>query len=99
MIFDCKMFDVTNWVAHLNREDGPGRTPSHETLSVSTQEALEISLFFGHPPSLVSDHFSLPRVVTKSRKHYEGRRPSPQDHSILTLYRPLKRRLVRRLLS
>ena len=22
--FDCKMFDITNWVARLNREDGPG---------------------------------------------------------------------------
>ena len=52
--FDCKMFDVTNWVAYLNGEDGPGGTPSHETLSVSPQGALEISLVFGHPPSLVS---------------------------------------------
>ena len=32
--FDCKMFDVTNWVACLNGENGPGATPSHETLSV-----------------------------------------------------------------
>ena len=26
--FDCKMFDVSNWVASLNGEDGPGGTPS-----------------------------------------------------------------------
>ena len=26
--FDCKMFDVSNWVACLNGEDGPGGTPS-----------------------------------------------------------------------
>ena len=39
------MFDVANWVAHLNGENGPGGTPSHETLSVSPQGALEISLF------------------------------------------------------
>ena len=76
------MFDVTNWVAHLNREDGPGGMPSHEILSVSPQGALEISLFFGHPPSLIIDHFSSPRVVAKSHKCYEGHRPSPQDHSI-----------------
>ena len=30
--FDCKMFDVAIWVACLNGEDGPGGTPSHETL-------------------------------------------------------------------
>ena len=28
---DCKMFDVANWVAHLNGADGPGVTPSHES--------------------------------------------------------------------
>ena len=32
--FDCKMFDVANWVACLNGENGPGGTPSHEALSV-----------------------------------------------------------------
>ena len=41
--FDCKMFDVANWVACLNGEDGPGGTPSYEALSVSSQGALEIS--------------------------------------------------------
>ena len=54
------MFDIANCVAHLNGEDGPGGTPLHETLSVSPQVALDISLF--------RDHFSSPRVVTKSRK-------------------------------
>ena len=33
--FDCKMFDVSNWVASLNGENGPGVTTSHEALSVS----------------------------------------------------------------
>ena len=28
--FDCKMFDVSNWVASLNGENGPGETPSHD---------------------------------------------------------------------
>ena len=23
--FDCKMFDIANWVAHLNAKDGPGQ--------------------------------------------------------------------------
>ena len=33
--FGCKMFDVANWVACLNGENGPSGTPSHEALSVS----------------------------------------------------------------
>ena len=41
--FDCKMFDVANWVACLNGENGPRGMPSHEALSVSPQGALEIS--------------------------------------------------------
>ena len=45
--FDYKMFDVANWVACLNGEDGPGGAPSHEALSVSSQGALEISSFLG----------------------------------------------------
>ena len=35
--FECKMFDVANWVACLNGENGPGGMPSHEALSVSPQ--------------------------------------------------------------
>ena len=50
--FDCKMFDVSNWVASLNGGNGPGGTPSHEALSVSSQGALEISSVAGQPPSL-----------------------------------------------
>ena len=30
--FDCKMFDVANWVACLNGENGPRGTPSPEAL-------------------------------------------------------------------
>ena len=29
-VFDCKMFDVANWVACLNGENSPGGTPSLE---------------------------------------------------------------------
>ena len=34
--FVCKMFDVANWVACLNGENGPGWMPSHEALLVSS---------------------------------------------------------------
>ena len=71
--FDCKMFDVANWVAHLNIENGPGGTPSHDALSVSPQGALEISLVIGQPPSLGRNHFSTPRLVAKSHKRDERR--------------------------
>ena len=48
--FDCKMFDVTNWIACLNGENGPRMTPSHEALLVSPQGVLEISSVVGQPP-------------------------------------------------
>ena len=64
--FDCKMFDVANWVACLNGENGRRGTPSHEALSVSPQGALEISSVTGQPPSLDRNHFSTPRVVAES---------------------------------
>ena len=57
--FDCKMFHVANWVACLNRENGPGGTPSHEALSVSPQGALEISSVVGQRPSLDRHHFRI----------------------------------------
>ena len=80
--FDCKMFDVANWVACLNGENGPGGTPSHETFSVSSQGALEISSVTGQPPSLDRSHCSPPRLVAKSLKCDERCRLHPKDHSI-----------------
>ena len=91
------MFDVTNWVACLNRENGPSGTPSHEALSVSSQGALEISSVAGQPPSLDRNHFSTPRLVTESLKRDERCRPSSQRPQYPTLYRRLKRRLGRSL--
>ena len=95
--FDCKMFDVSNWVASLNGENGPGGTPSHEALSVSSQGALEISSVAGQPPSLDRSHCSPPRLVAKPLKRDERLRPSSQGPQYPTLYRRLKRRLGRSL--
>ena len=95
--FDCKMFDVANWVAHLNRENGPGGMPSHGALSVSPQGALEISSVIGQPPSLDRNHFSTLRLVAKSHKHDERCRPSSQRPQYPTLDRRRKRRLGRSL--
>ena len=92
-VFDCKMFDVSNWVASLNGENGPGGTPSHEALSVSSQGALEISSVAGQPPSSDRSHCSPPRLVAKSLKRDERCRPSSQRPQYPTLYRRLKRRL------
>ena len=97
--FDCKMFDVSNWVASLNGENGPGGTPSHQALSVSSQGALEISSVAGQPPSLDRNHCSPPRLVAKPLKCDERRRPSSQGPQYPTLYRRLKRRLGRSLRS
>ena len=95
--FDCKMFDVSNWVASLNGENGPGGTPSHEALSVSPQGALEISSVAGQPPSLDRSHCSPPRWVAKSLQCDERCRSSSQRPQYPTLYRRLKRRLGRSL--
>ena len=91
--FDCKMFDVANWVARLNGENGPEGMPSHEALSVLPQGALEISSVVGHPPSLDRNHFSTPRVVAESYRRDERCRPSSQRPQYPHLYRRLKRRL------
>ena len=91
--FDCKVFDVGNWVACLNGENGPRRTSSHEVLSVSPQGALEISSVVGHPPSLDRNHFSTPRVMEESHKRDERCRPSSQRSQYPALYRCLKQRL------
>ena len=95
--FDCKMFDVSNWVASLNGEDGPGGTPSHETVSVSPERALEISSVAGQPPSLDRSHFCSSGLVAESCKGDDRRRPSSQRPQYPTLYRRLKRRLGRSL--
>ena len=95
--FDCKMFDVSNWVASLNGENGPGGTPSHEALSVSPQGALEISSVAGQPPSLDRSQCSPPGLVAKSLQCDERCRPSSQRPQYPTLYRRLKRRLGRSL--
>ena len=97
--FDCKMFDVANWVACLNGQDGSGGTSSHETLSVSSQGALEISSVAGQPPSFDRCHFCTPRLVAESCKRDERFRPSSQRPQYPTLYRRLKRRLGRSLRS
>ena len=88
--FACKMFDVANWVACLNGENGPRGTLSHEALSVSSQGALEISSVAGQPPSLDRSHFCTPRLVAKSCKCDERCRPSSQRPQYPTLYRRLK---------
>ena len=87
--FDRFIFDVANWVAHLNRQDDPGGTPSHEALSVSPQGALEIASVIRQPPSLVRDHFNSPRVVAKFHKCDEGCRP-PQRPQYPNLHKRLK---------
>ena len=79
--FDLKMFDVANWVAHLNGENDPGGMPSHETLSVSPQGDWSFSLVIGHPPSLVRDHFSSPRVVANPSNMMKCADLHPKDHN------------------
>ena len=91
--FAYKMLDVSNWVACLNREDGPRGMPSHEVFPVSPPGALEISSTIEQPPSLVRERFSPPRVVVKSCKGDEGLASSPPRPQYPNLYRRLYQRL------
>ena len=91
--FDCKMFDVANWVACLNGDNDPGGTPSQEALSVSSQGALEISSVAGQPPSLDRNDFCTPRLVAEPLKRDDRCGPSSQKPQHPTLYRHLKHRL------
>ena len=88
---------MSNWVASLNGENGPGGMTSHEALSVSPQGALEISSTTGQPPSLDRSHLCTPKLVAEPCKHDERLRPSSQRPQYPTLYRRLKRRLGRSL--
>ena len=78
---DCKMFDVANWVACLNGEDGPRGTPLYEALSVSPQGALEISSVTGQPPwiEIISAHLDWWQNPTNVMKCADLH---PKDHSI-----------------
>ena len=95
--FDCKMFDVSNWVASLNGGNGPRGTTLHEALLVSPQGALKISSTTGQPPSLDRSHLCTPRLVAEPCKRDERLRHSSQRPQCPTLYRRLKRRLGRSL--
>ena len=76
--FDCKIFDVPNWVAFLNEENGPAGMPPHEALSVSSQGALEISSVVGQPPrtETISAHLDWWQNMMR------GADLHPKDHSI-----------------
>ena len=76
--FYCKMFNVTNWVTSINKENSPRGSPPHETFFTGTSRRTGISSVAGQPLFLVGDHLSSPRLVAESLQCAEGLRPSPQ---------------------
>ena len=96
---NCKTFDVAHWIASINRKNGLGRPPSHETFSVASQGELDISSVAGQAPSLVRLHNSSSELVAESSKCSQrcGSPPPRTQHS--SVYRCLKRRLGRSLKS
>ena len=72
------MFDVANWDACLNGEDGPGGMPSHEALSVSPQGALEMDNLLPWTET-ISAHLEWWQNPTNMMK---GADLHPKDHSI-----------------
>ena len=76
----CKMFDVANSVASINRKIGSGGLLSYETFSVAPQAELIITLVTGQPASMVRDHISSLRLVGNSPPK-RCQDPHPKDHS------------------
>ena len=96
---DCKTFDVSHWVASVNRKNGPRRLPSHETFSVASQGELDISSVVGQAPSLVRLHNSSSGLVAESTKCSQRCRSPPPRTQRSSVYRRLRRRLGRSLKS
>ena len=63
--FDCKMFDVTNWVACLNGEDGPEGCFQMGPFLFHLKEHWRYPQSLDSLLPLVREHFSSPRVVGK----------------------------------
>ena len=86
--FHCKMFDVPNWVAYLNGENGPGETHSHRPFQVHRKEHWRFrQLFDSLLPwtETISAHLEWwqnPTNVMKGADLY------PKDHSINSLQTP-----------
>ena len=87
--FDCKMFDVTNWVSRLNGEDDPRGTLSHEALKEhwGYPQSLETLLPWSETISAHLKWWQNPANVLK------GSDLHAKNHSIPTLYRRLEQRL------
>ena len=95
--FDCKLFDINNWVACLN-----GENVLRGTLSQEFQ--FHLKEHWRYPQLLDSllpwtEAISAHLLLTKSLKRDETCRPSSQRPQYPTLYRCLKRRLGRSLRS
>ena len=85
----CKTFDVTHWVASINRKNGPRRPPSHETFSVTSQGELDISSVVGQAPSLVRLHNSSSGLMAESTKCSQRcRSPPPRTATFKCLQTP-----------
>ena len=78
--FGCKMFDVANWIACLNGENGPRGTPSHEAFHLKEHwrfpQSLESLLPWTETISAHLEWWQNPTSVMKGADLY------PKDHSI-----------------
>ena len=85
---DSKTFDVSHWVASINRKNGPRRPPSHETFSVASQGELDISSVAGQAPSLVRLHSSSRLVAESTKCSQRCRSPPPKNTTFKCLQTP-----------
>ena len=74
--FDCKMFDVANWVACLNGENGPGGTLSHLKEHWRFPQSLDSLLPWTEAISVRLEWWQNPSNLIR------GADLHPKDHSI-----------------
>ena len=97
--YQCKDSYVHHWIACINGEDCKTGQDSYETISVASQNSLEISDASGHTNPLESEDDMTRGMVVRPSKRATRRVSPPKGTQNSNLYRRLKRRMGRSLKS
>ena len=97
--YQCKDSYLHHWIACINGEDCKTGQDTYETISVASQNSLEISDASGHTNSLESEDDTTWGMVVRPSKRATRRVSPPKGTQNSNLYRRLKRRMGRSLKS
>ena len=97
--YQCKDSYIHHWIACINGEDCKTGQDTYETISVASQNSLEISDASGHTNSLESEDDTTWGMVVRPSKCATRRVFPPKGTQNSNLYRRLKRRMGRSLKS